>query len=143
MYPVKKLFAILMVSTFALSSCSKDDPKPTIVLSPIEGKWQFTKDGVLDNNQEVYTDYEHTPGCTKDYTEILAGNVIKDHYFEGPLCQESVDTGTWNRSNNMLVLVYPGGDTINAEIVALTATTLKVKFVVEGETNFEIFTRIP
>jgi hypothetical protein len=142
MLKFKKLFLILPVFIFGFLSCSKDDSTPVAEVYSIEGKWQFTKEGTITNNQEVLTNYQHTSGCTKDYTEILAGNVIKDHYFDNPNCQETIDTGTWSRSNNSFVIYHSGQPDINTEIMELTSTTLKVKFVLSGITNVLIFTRI-
>lgn len=143
MLKLKNLFLMLLVFTFVFSSCSKDDSPTETANASIEGKWQFTKDGTITNNQEVLTDYQHTPGCTKDYTEILTGNIIKDHYFGTPNCQETIDTGTWNKNNNSLVLTYPNEPNINGEILELTNTTLKVKFVISGITYLVVLTRIP
>jgi hypothetical protein len=143
MHNLKKIFLTLSILLLGLSSCSKDDEStPTTTVASLEGKWQFTKEGEITNNQEVLVDYQHTSGCTKDYTEFLSGNIIKDHYFDNPNCQETIDTGTWNRTNNSVVLTYPNQPNTNLEILELTSTTLKVKFVLSGVTNLVIFTRI-
>ena len=142
MIQLKKLFIISTVLIFGLSSCSKDDPAPVYIPAAIEGKWQFTKEGEIIGSQEVLEDYQHTSGCTKDYTEILAGNIIKDHYFDNPNCRETIDNGTWNRNNNSLVLSYPDQPNTVGEILELTNTTLKVKVVLPDATNVVVLTRI-
>lgn len=143
MFKLKNLYLFLSIIILSLSSCSKDDEEtPTPAPPTIEGKWQITKEGEIVNNQEVLTNYQHATGCTKDYTEFLTGNVIKDHYFDNPNCQESIDTGTWSKNNNNLVLTYPGQPNINVEILELTSTTLKVKTVFAGTTYLVVFTRI-
>lgn len=133
----------MTVITILFTSCSKDDSSEGSANTSIEGKWQFTKEGTITNNQEVLSDYQHTLGCTKDYTEFLTGNVIKDHYFTNPNCQETIDTGTWNKNNNTLTITYPSSSSINAEIIVLTSTTLKLKFNLSGTIYVVVLTRIP
>lgn len=141
MFKLKNLSLLATVVFVGLSSCSSDnsasEPAPQI-----EGAWQFTKEGTITNNHEILNNYEHTTGCTKDYIEIFDANVIKDHYFDNPNCQETIDTGAWNRNNNALTFVYQNGTTVNAEIMQLTNTTLKLKFVVSGSTNLVVLTRL-
>jgi hypothetical protein len=143
MLKLKKLFTLITVITFLFTSCSKDDSSQGSANASIEGKWQFTKEGTITNNQEVLSDYQHTTGCTKDYTEILTGNVIKDHYFRNPNCQETIEIGTWNKNSNTLTITYPNSPSINGEILELTSTTLKFKFNFSGSIYIVVLTRIP
>ncbi len=138
----KKLFLFIPLLVLSLYSCSKDDDSNLITNSPLEGKWQFTKEGTITNNREVLNNYQHTTGCTKDYIELLTGNIVKDHYFDNPDCQETIDTGNWSRNNNSLVLTYSGESTVSAQILELNQTTLKVSFFISGEKHVVIFTRI-
>ena len=138
MFKSKKLFLLVSLMFLSLMSCSKDDDSS----ASIEGKWQFTKEGEIVNNREVLTNYVHASGCTKDYTEILAGGVIKDHYFDNPNCQETIDTGSWTKSNNMLSVSFQNEPAVNGEILELTNTTLKVKIVSEGVVFLSVLTRI-
>lgn len=142
MHNLKKLFLPFVFVLLALSSCSKDDPQPAVVAIPIEGKWQFEKEGEMVGSEEILDDYSHTAGCAKDYTEILPGNVIKDHYFENPDCQETIDTGTWYRNSSTFLLTYPGESAINATILALTYTTLKIKVSLSDGTRVVVLKRI-
>lgn len=143
MIKLKRFIFILNILMIGFVSCSKNDDNETVVAPTIEGKWQFTKEGEINNNQEILTDYQHTSGCTKDYTEFLSGSVIKDHYFDNPNCQETIDTGAWSKNNNNLTLTYPGQSTVNLEIVELTNTTLKVKILSINPVGLVVFTRIP
>lgn len=142
MFKLKNLIVILSIAFIGLSSCSKDSSSGQGTGGALEGKWQFTKDGVMVNNQEVLDNYAHTSGCTKDYVEILTGNVIKEHYFNNPNCQETIDVGAWSRTNNNLVFTYPNQSNTTLEILELTSTTLKVKNVIAGEINIVVLTRI-
>jgi len=131
----------LLLIALSIFGCSKKDVSEEIPAPTIEGKWQFTKEGGIVSGQEVLTDYQHSAGCTKDFTEILTGGVLKDHYFNSS-CTESVDTGTWVKNNTTLTLNYPGESPTNAEILELTATTLKVKIVTSGTIYISVLTRI-
>ncbi|HRB71015.1 lipocalin family protein [Flavobacterium sp. WV_118_3] len=142
MFKLKNLSVFAAVLFLGLSSCSKDNDDTQEVAAPVEGTWQFTKEGTITNNQEIINDYQHTTGCTKDYLEIFPANIIKDHYFDNPNCQETIDTGAWTRNNNALTFVYQNGTTVNAEIMQLTNTTLKLKFVLSGNTNLVVLTRL-
>lgn len=138
---LRRLLFALMVATLGFVSCSKSDSNSDQPVVTLEGKWQFTKEGTIANNQEVLNNYEHTAGCTKDYIEILTSNVVKDHYFDNPNCQETIDTGSWTKNNNFLTIVYPN-ITVYSEILELSATTLKLKYANSGTTYVVIFTRI-
>lgn len=143
MSKLKNTCIILFLLIFGLNSCSKEDSTP---VNPIEGKWEFTKQGTMTNNLETLTNYQHTIGCTKDYAEIIAGNILKLHYFENNAttnCVEFIDNGTWTRNNNSLILSYPNEPNTNNEILELTSTTLKVKYIQLGVTKLLVFTRIP
>ena len=79
----------------------------------------------------------------KDYIEILAGGILKSHEFNNPNCQEIISTGSWTRSNNTITISYPSQPNVNGEILELTTTTLKTKFISMGIIDVEVFTRIP
>jgi hypothetical protein len=143
MIKLKNACIIVSVLVFGLTSCSKNDDSTTSQTASIEGKWQYTKVGTISNNQEVLTDYQHTLGCTKDYIEILPTSILKIHEFDNSNCQETIKTGTWNRSNNALVVMFPGEPNTNGEILELTNTTLKVKFLNADITDLEVLTRMP
>ncbi len=142
MFKLKSLSLLATVVFVGLSSCSSSSDSSPEVAPQVEGTWQFTKEGTIVNNQEIINDYEHTAGCTKDYLEIFAANIIKDHYFDNPNCQETIDTGAWTKNNNALTFVYQNGTTVNAEIMQLTNTTMKLKFVLSGTTNLLVLTRL-
>lgn len=142
MIRLKKKLLMLSIMTFGLFSCNKDDATPEPSSPSIEGKWQYTKIGTITNNQEILNDYQHTSGCTKDYIEILSSNVIKSHEFDNPNCQETINIGTWNKTNNSLILTFPNQPSINGEIMELSNTTLKTKFFNPGITDVEVLTRI-
>ena len=130
---------VLPFMAIALGACSSDDDGGTS--ASLEGKWEFSKDGVVLNGQEVFMDYEHTPGCLKDFTVFHANNQIKDYYYQYEDCEEVIDTGVWARSGDALTLTYPD-DTVNATITELNATTLKLRFVDEGVTYIAVLNRV-
>ncbi|MBS1535255.1 MAG: lipocalin family protein [Bacteroidetes bacterium] len=135
-----KSISILVVFIFGITSCSSDSSSKQS--AALAGKWQYSQTGTLVDNEEVLTDYEHSAGCTKDYIEILSTNVIKSHEYDTD-CSETLKTGTISRSNNTVSITYPGEPAFSGEILELTATKLKVKFVSEDVTDIEVMTRIP
>ncbi|RXR24405.1 hypothetical protein EQG61_02875 [Flavobacterium stagni] len=135
---MKKIILFALV-TFSMLSCSKSDSDTPAV--SIVGKWQFTQEGTLVNNQEVLTPYEHSPGCVKDFTEFLSSGALKDHYYNTS-CNESIDTGVWSKTENSLNITYSDNTVVNGQILELSNTTLKVKFIDSGITNIVILTRI-
>ena len=143
MTKLKKHFLILPLIIFSIYACKKSDSTPASVAAALEGKWQYTKTGTITNNQEILTDYQHTTGCTKDYLEILTSGILKSHEFSNPNCQETISTATWIRSNNSLTVTYPSQPVIYGEILELTSTTLKTKFINSGIIDIEVLTRIP
>lgn len=121
----KKLVLLFLVASTTLVSCNKDDDSSS---GSIEGSWEFSKVGTIIAGEEFLVDYDHTPGCNKDYTEIIAGGTLKDHYFEdnGSGCEEGIDNGTWSRSGNNITVNF-NGDVSIAEILELSSSTLKLK----------------
>lgn len=142
MKQIKQLMLLFLVASTTLVSCNKDDDGDS---GAIEGKWEFTKVGSIVAGQEALIDYpDHTPGCTKDYTEILVGGTVKDYYYtdNGSGCEESIDNGTWTRDNNNITVNFSGEVTV-AEILELSNTTLKLKSTDSdtGEVYLVLFTR--
>ena len=135
-----KKILFLFVSTLALglTSCSKDDDSDSTPAS-IEGKWDYFQEGVLVGNQELLEAYSHDCTTKKDYTEFVAGGVLKDVYYYDN-CAEEIDLGTWSRNGNTLT-VNLGGETANAEILVLDSQTLKVKSTFEGVTYIQVVKR--
>lgn len=135
---MKKIILLAFV-TLSLYSCSKSDSDTPAV--SIVGKWQFTQEGTLVNNQEVYTPYEHSPGCVKDFTEFLSSGALKDHYYDTN-CDESIDTGIWNKTENSISITYADNSVVSGQILELTNTTLKVKITSLGAPYFIVLIRI-
>jgi hypothetical protein len=118
----KQLVLLFLVASVTLVSCNKDDDEAAAAL---EGKWEYTQE---TNDVGVLEAYQHTPGCNKDYTEILAGGTIRDYSYDenGSGCEEYIYSATWTRSGNN-ISVTDSGETFTSEITELTATTLKIK----------------
>lgn len=124
---MKKLILLFVacVSLTSIISCSNDDDNSSASLL---GKWEYSKEGFGANGIEELTDYEHTPGCNKDYVEITANQVSDYSYFDsGTGCTEDVYITPYTRNGNSIT-VGTGADTSTGTIVSLTNTTLKVKY---------------
>ncbi len=130
---MKKLVVTSIVFLMVLigaASCDKDEDSETANTgAALEGKWQYSKEGEIVNGKEVLVDYVPETGCSKNYIEFLPKNVFKGHYFYNPNCQEDVYTATWTKNNNSVVFSSPGEPNFTEEILELTNTTLKLKYV--------------
>ena len=136
----KQLVMLFLIATIGIVSCSKDDDGGE---ASIEGKWELFKNGTIISGNEELELYEHTEGCTKDYVEIKVGGTGSEHVFEnnGTGCEDYDDTFTWTRNGNSLTLNYDG-DVVTAEILGVTSTTLKIKFVDVDEVFITVLKRI-
>lgn len=134
------LFLMVLVGA---ASCDKDEDSETANTgAALEGKWQFSQDGDLINNKEVLTDYVHLAGCSKDYVEFVKNGVYKTYFYDNPNCTLETYTATWIKNNNTFVLKSPNEPDETFEILQLTSTTLKIKYVDVGYTYITVFTRI-
>jgi Lipocalin-like domain len=138
---LKSLVLLFLVATVSLVSCNKDDDDATPAAAALEGKWQYSKQGVSAGGQESLQDYSHSAGCTKDYVEVLSAGVFKEHNFFGTSCTEDVATGTWTRNGSTYTYILDG-ETYTEEIVELTSTTLKTKEVFGGVNYITVYTRL-
>ena len=129
MKKISIFFIALLSLGLTTSSCS-DDENTSIV-----GKWIFSQEGfAVEGGQEVLVPYQHTSGCNQDYVEFTAEGVVKnENYFnEGAGCESDLSMGTYLKSDNNLTLTIDG-ETVNATIITLNSSTLKIKVtVVEG-----------
>lgn len=130
-----KKVIILFVSVLALgmtfTSCSNDDdsPAPAPASASVEGKWNFSKVSVTENGVVTIPeeDWEHEPGCIKDYIELKAGGVYNEVYYIGSVCELDSSAGTWSKSGNIITITLEGGEIISAEIASVSSSVLKVK----------------
>lgn len=136
-----KKFTVLFVSVLTIgltiSSCSKDDGDGA---GSLEGKWNFSKEGVVAGGQEMLVDYSgNEAGCTKDYVTFSAGGTFADVDYDSfeTACEMFTDNGTWVKSNNTITITS-GGSTDSAEILSLTSSELKIK---DADGYILLFTR--
>ncbi len=141
---MKKL-VVLFVSVFSISmfvSCNSDDDGGS---APIEGKWAFSKTGIVVDGQEVLIDYEHNElSCGKDYFEFLANGIMNDAYYflnADDECEVDVEAGTWTRNGNSITIDL-GDDVDTATILSLTNSTLKIQYPDGGINRVALFTRL-
>jgi hypothetical protein len=134
---MKKL-VVLFISVFSLSlgvvSCSDDDNGG----GSIVGKWEYSKEGVSANGQEILLDYEHNAiECGKDYVEFLENDTYRDvYYYQGITgCETGTQNATYTKSGKNITITI-GSETIEGTIVSLSGSTLKVKYpeTVDGQT---------
>ena len=128
------------MSFFAIAlttiSCSKDDDEKSI-----EGKWIISQTGRVVDGKEVLTTYEHTAGCSKDYTIFNGGNA-SDYEFSklDNVCKEKINTYTYTREGNKLNIKI-GSASQTGTILNLTDTELKVSASNSGSTEISVLTK--
>jgi hypothetical protein len=116
------LFLSVLTSGALLTSCSDDNEG-----SSIEGKWEFYQEGFSFNGQEQLEPWDHEEGCDKDYIEFLGGGVLNEvsYFNDGESCEESSEQSLWSKNGNTLTVTI-GGESQDATIATLDATTLKI-----------------
>lgn len=135
------LFASALVLGLSLASCNKDDDSSSSSSSAsLEGKWNFSKEDIVVDANEVLEDYSgNESGCSKDYIMINTNGTISSvdyDSFNSP-CEVFTDNGTWVRSGNSLSVTL-GGETFTSEILTLTSSELKVR---DFDGEITVFTR--
>lgn len=113
-----KLFGAALALCF-ISSCSSDDGPSTS--GELTGKW-LNKETIFAGQTIPYEN--DNPSCGKDYLQLNADLTAKWVWFTD--CNESSDAFTYTRSGNTLKAMYDGEEE-DAQIIELTATTLKLK----------------
>ncbi|GHN01227.1 hypothetical protein WSM22_27160 [Cytophagales bacterium WSM2-2] len=117
------LVVILIIA--GLSSCHKDDPKPSAKAGFIAKTWKFT--GYTIDGTDLF---QYVVPCDKDDLQIFT----KDGKFsedKGPLkcdpAEPQTASGTWALSSNdtKLTLVHAGGTIELFDVFELSATTMK------------------
>ncbi len=104
-------------------SCSKSKEDEVVVnAASISGKWYY-KEIVVNGTIFPYDGHET---CGKDYIDFFGTNSIKS--IDVFNCEEITDwIGTYSKNGKTLI-INNGSETINAEIIELTANSLIYKF---------------
>ena len=134
------LFFVLVIGISSIFvSCSKSDSNnsPSIV-----GKWEYSQEGEILNNQEVLTDYQNTSGCEKDFVEFKSDNSFSDVNFNlsGSVCSPDITTGTYTQSGNSIITTS-GNLSVTNQIITVNTTTLKVKYTSDSHLYVNVFTK--
>lgn len=129
------LFVSIVTIGLISVSCNKDDDNNNL---SIEGKWILFKEG---ETESTLIDYEHTPGCNKDYMVIEAGGQIRFYTYdnENGACSENIDTGTWLKNGTIVSISYGGVVVLETEIITLTNKELRIRDTEDG--YITVFTR--
>ncbi|TVZ25919.1 lipocalin-like protein [Gillisia sp. Hel_I_86] len=114
----------LLFSFILFTSCKKDDePTITTTSSEILGRW-YPVEAVVEGVVFPYDDHED---CGKDYLEFTVEEIIREVDILN--CEEVIDgTGRYEINGNILSLNYGGLESIQIEIIDLTASTLILLF---------------
>lgn len=129
MKKLKVILTAIVLTGFALTSCSKDDDSS--VPASIETKWNQIKTNVQVGGQsfdQLYT--ENVEGCSKNYIEFAAAGVYKDvvYFKQSGTCNESVaEPGTWTKSGDNLTITNGGDLTGTYKVTKLTGAVLNIQ----------------
>lgn len=140
---MKKVRLFLLVATLAfsgvsLTSCSSDDDSntPVEVQPQLVGKWYFSRTGSGFQGSEIYDNYTHETGCTKDHVELMQDGMYKGRRYSGDECTLQETSSTWSLANNILTVTNNNVTTVY-EVTSLTASQLKLRTAeVNGDQTF-------
>ncbi|WP_130734615.1 lipocalin family protein [Flavobacterium sp. J27] len=137
---MKKLtIASVLLLSLCLASFSEVTSKEVTVI----GKWKYYQEGKKVSKAELLFSYEHLEKCGNDYVEFFEDGKVNDVFYYGAdNCEMSVDSGTWKKVDNNLIINFPYAGEEKGEILLLDATTLKIKATVEGKEIIYIYKKI-
>lgn len=139
---MKKL-AIALVSVLALGTVMSSFRNVTSNEVSLVGKWKYYQEGKRMSKAELLFSYEHEEKCGNDYVEFFEDGKVNDVFYYGSgNCEMSVDSGTWKKEENHLIINFPYAGEETGEILLLDATTLKVKAEVEGKEVIYIYKKL-
>lgn len=137
---MKKILTLLTVLTFAVfTSCSSDDDNGENQ-AIIVGSWEYSQEGTVIDGEEVLEPYDHgAPECGNDFVEFQAnGTAVETSFFANMVSECETETFTFSYVVNGQQITLDGIDdeAVNAEILTLNSTTLKIRTSEEigGET---------
>lgn len=103
----------------------------------IVGRWKYVhwSDTINGHNLTTEADWEHN--CDAKYDHMnLGGNGSYEMMFYTSNCESSGgDSGTWEKSGNVIRFNSTGGFVQEGEIIEFTNTTLKIQTVSELRTS--------
>lgn len=107
MKKIKVILAAVVLSAFALTSCSSDDDSTPATLI---GKWNRTKTVSVIGTSNTTTPYVNNQAtCGKDYIEFTAANVLRNVVFnkdaQGVCSEAPGDQGAYTKTNDALTIV--------------------------------------
>ncbi|VXB74689.1 conserved hypothetical protein [Flavobacterium sp. 9AF] len=124
---------------FVLSSFNTFENKEVSIV----GRWKYYQEGKKISKAELLFSYEHEEKCGNDYVEFFEDGKVNDVFYYGEdNCEMSVDSGTWKKEDNNLIIYFPFAGEEKGEILLLDATTLKIKAEVEGKEVIYIYKKI-
>jgi len=125
MYFMRRKF-LYVAALFAVisTSCSSDDDNKS-ASSSLVGKWEYSKEGVIDDGIEHIDEYNHQCASKKDYVEYLGGDQATIMHYDSA-CEEDRTTATYVYANNKITMTI-GGVSAEVQVVELSGTTLKIK----------------
>lgn len=139
---MKKLIYLFLAVAFtglSLVSCSSDDDggSPSVL-----GKWEYFQEGFVVGGEEVFTNYEHTAGCNKDYVQFNDNGTMQDVYYwnDGDGCVEDSDSYTYSVSGNTITTTF--GSESSSGTFSISNNILKVTYTTDGITYVDTYKKM-
>jgi len=126
---LKFILGAILISGFALTSCSDDDSDSNQEQqASIEGKWFYAKQGFSAAGVDNLQNYDgHEAGCTKDnFVLDAAAGSWKEYDYASTTCDETVVTSTYTRNGNSITF-GTGPDAETYEIQSVTDSSLRIR----------------
>jgi hypothetical protein len=143
---MKRLSALMyaIACIVLISSCKKDDepsvPRSELLAGKTSKSWKQTAG--KENGSDYFSAYDD---CDKDDLYVFRANKNFELNEGASKCDpdypQIYDEGTWELKTNDTVIKILGDDSdLEASIVELTNTTLRIKYVNGGDTYEDTFT---
>jgi hypothetical protein len=148
---ILKILLIVLIASPVLVSCRDDDEKNPATL---QAKWELRQYGKISSTgTQTLADVVNPSGCANDNFALLADGTTRCLKFGKDGNDQCVETsfvaGTWSKSGKTFTMVFPGPYQRVYEVLELTTTTLKIKFLedspkkqADDADNLWVYTRI-
>lgn len=123
------MLACMAISSLFISCKDDNESKP----ASLEAKWELQQMGKLkEGGVEELTDFVNSSGCANNNFALLSDGSTRCLSFKRDAdnkCVEGVVSGTWSKSGNTFTMVFPGPYQRVYEVMELTSSRLKIKFL--------------
>lgn len=146
---MKKITLLCFLSVFSLlTSCEEDDGITFVKENYVLGKWTIDQIGNINSANFInYQEYVNTTECESDNLVLTENNTYEENYYEfvNNACQNDQNTGTFELTNNNIVLTYLNElnetENLTLTIISLTYTDLEISYT-DKDTEQLVFLKL-